>query len=66
MSATHGVFPGGSVAKHPPAKAGDAGLMGLVPGWRRLNELDFIAVRGQGRGSREDEDLLLNGDGVSV
>lgn len=54
------------MAKHPPAKAGDAGLMGLVPGWRRLNELDFIAVRGQGRGYGEDEDLLLNGDGVSV
>ena len=26
------VFPGGSVVKNPPAKAGD---MGLIPGWGR-------------------------------
>ena len=48
MSSTCGVFPGGSVVKHPPAKAGDAGLMGLIPGWRRLNELDFSSFQGPG------------------
>ena len=29
-------FPGGSVAKYLPAKAGDSGGMGLIPGLRRL------------------------------
>ena len=28
-------FPGGSVVKNPPANAGDAGDMGLIPWWGR-------------------------------
>ena len=28
-------FPGGSVVKNPPANAGDAGNVGLIPGWGR-------------------------------
>ena len=28
-------FPGGSVVKYPPANAGDAGSVGLIPGWGR-------------------------------
>ena len=31
-------FPGGSVVKNPPANAGDAGDMGLIPGWEDLLE----------------------------
>ena len=29
-------FPGGSVVKNPPAKTGDAGDMGLIPGLGRF------------------------------
>ena len=28
-------FPGGSAVKNPPANAGDAGNVGLIPGWGR-------------------------------
>ena len=31
-------FPGGSVVKNPPANAGDAGDMGLIPGREDLLE----------------------------
>ena len=31
-------FPGGSVVKNLPANAGDAGDMGLIPGFRRSPE----------------------------
>ena len=34
ISATMG-FPGGSVVKNPPAKAGDTEEAGLMPGWGR-------------------------------
>ena len=28
-------FPGGTVVKNPPVKVGDAGNVGLIPGWGR-------------------------------
>ena len=31
-------FPGGTVVKNPPASAGDAGDVGLIPGWDDLLE----------------------------
>ena len=37
------------MGKHLPPKAGDAGLTGLIPGWRRLNELDFSSCQGPGK-----------------
>ena len=31
-------FPGGSVIKNPPINAGDAGVVGSIPGWGRSPE----------------------------
>ena len=46
-------FPGGAAVKDPPAKAGDAGDLGSVPGWgkiswrrKRPEELDGYSPRG--------------------
>ena len=50
------IFPGGSVIKNPPAYAGDAGDLGLIPGsgrpLRRKWQPTPVLLTGESRGQR--------------